>query len=296
MNTMNLIQDAPVMVMAPDDYDRARQRHMQAFVAQVPGEVEKLAWPLERLHAMRDARLRALVRTAKERSPWHAERLRIAPRALAVAAEPLLPEARQAIEETFAAPLLNSYACSEAGLIAWSYPGSPGLHLVEDAAVYEPADALNRPVAAGAPAAKLLVTNVINQALPLIRYELTDELTLLSEPNPGPWTGRRISEVQGRLDDHFSCAGGVDVHPHVFRSALAGAPEVTEYQVRQTARGAAIVAQATGMPDRASVRDRISLALTRLDLADPQVTITRVARIERLDGTGKLKRFVAQAA
>jgi phenylacetate-CoA ligase len=76
MNTMNLIQDAPVMVMAPDDYDRARQRHMQAFVAQVPGEVEKLAWPLERLHAMRDARLRALVRTAKERSPWHAERLR----------------------------------------------------------------------------------------------------------------------------------------------------------------------------------------------------------------------------
>lgn len=474
MGTMDTIQDAPVMVMAPDDYDRARQRHMQAFVAQVPGEVEKLAWPLERLHAMRDARLRALVRTAKERSPWHAERLRhidpdtlsgddlsaippmtradlmahwddivtdrrltldranrhlarvaahgpayllddyhviasggstgkrgvfawdfegwlqsqlilarhigwlarhvgqpllqriasvlaanethmsgaimrtfagnvgssfalsvtlpvteivarlnefqpdtlysypstlhrlalearagrlrIAPRALAVAAEPLLPEARQAIEETFAAALLNSYACSEAGLIAWSYPGSPGLHLVEDAAVYEPADALNRPVAAGAAAAKLLVTNVINQALPLIRYELTDELTLLSEPNPGPWTGRRISEVQGRLDDHFSYAGGVDVHPHVFRSALAGAPEVTEYQVRQTARGAAIVAQATGMPDLASVRDRISLALTRLGLADPQVTITRVARIERLDGTGKLKRFVAQAA
>jgi len=225
-----------------------------------------------------------------------AGRLRIAPRALAVAAEPLLPEARRVIEETFAAPLLNVYGCSEAGLIAWSYPGSPGLHLVEDIAVYEPSDAQGRPVAAGVPAAKLLVTNVINQTLPLIRYELTDELTLLAEPNPDPWTGRRIAEVQGRLDDHFIYAGDVEIHPHVFRSALAGVPEVTEYQVRQTARGVAIVAQAGDMLDLVPVRDKISAALGRLGLADPEVTITGVERIERLAGTGKLKRFVAQAA
>jgi len=474
---MDTRQDDPMTARRPaldDDYERARQRHLQAFLARVPGEVEKLAWPLERLHAVRDARLRALVRTAKERSPWHARRLRhvdpatlrgddlsaippmtradlmahwdeivtdhrltldganqhlarvaahgpaylhdayhvvasggstgrravfawdfegwlqsqlilarhigwlarqvgapplqriasvlsanethmsgaimrtfagqvganvtlsvtlpvpdivarlnayqpdtlysypstlhrlaleaqagrlrIAPRALAVAAEPLLPEARQAIEETFAAPLLNSYACSEGGLIAWSHPGSPGLHLVEDSAVYEPVDARNRPVATGTPAATLLVTNVINQALPLIRYEVTDELTLLAESNPGPWTGRRISEVQGRLDDHFSYAGGVDVHPHVFRSVLASVPEVTEYQVRQTARGAAIAVQAVSAPDLAPVRDKISAALTRLGLADPEVDITRVERLARLAGTGKLKRFVAQAA
>ena len=49
----------------------------------------------------------------------------------------------------------------------------------------------------GTRARKLLVTNVINHVLPLIRYELTDEVTVLDEPNPGPWTGRRIADIEG---------------------------------------------------------------------------------------------------
>src|SRR5579871_65597 len=60
----------------PDDYDRARQRHLQAFLGQIPGETDKLTQPLAQLHGLRDARLRALVRTARTRSPWHAARLR----------------------------------------------------------------------------------------------------------------------------------------------------------------------------------------------------------------------------
>lgn len=477
MDTMETVEPTdrtPAGARPDDDYDRARQRHLRAFIAQAPGEVEKLAQPLDHLHAVRDARLRALVHMAKQRSPWHARRLRhvdpdtlsgddlsmippmtkadlmahwdeivtdrrltlgranqhlarvaaqgpayllddyhviasggstgqrgvfawdfqgwlqaqlvmarhigwlarhvgpprlrriasvlaantthmsgalnrtfagevgasfalsvtlplpeivaglnayqpdtiysypstlhrlalearagrlhIAPRALAVGAEPLLPEARLIIEDTFAAPLLNIYACSEGGTIAWSCPGLPGLHLVEDVAVYEPVDLDNRPVPDGAPAAKLLLTNVINQVLPLIRYELTDELSVLTGPHSSPWTGRRISEVQGRLDDHFRYAGGVVVHPHLFRSVLSSVPEVTEYQVRQTERGASIVVQAAKAPDLTPVREQISLALARLGLPDPQVTISGVERLDRHAGTGKLKRFVARAA
>jgi phenylacetate-coenzyme A ligase PaaK-like adenylate-forming protein len=225
-----------------------------------------------------------------------AGRLRIAPRALVVAAEPLLPGAREAIAEAFGAALINCYACSEAGLMAWSYPNATSLHLTEDIAVYEPVDAESRPVPAGTPAAKLLVTNVINQVLPLIRYEVTDEVILLDEPNPDPWTGRRIAEVQGRLDDHFRYAGDIEVHPHLFRSALAAIPEVTEYQVRQTARGAGIVVQAAGTPDLARARAAIRAGLARLGIAEPEITITRIAHLERHAGTGKVKRFIAQAS
>jgi phenylacetate-coenzyme A ligase PaaK-like adenylate-forming protein len=46
-------------------------------------------------------------------------------------------------------------------------------------------------------AAKLLLTNVANYVLPLIRYEVTDETTFVATPNPDPWTGRRISAVAG---------------------------------------------------------------------------------------------------
>src|ERR1700759_2645162 len=56
-------------------FDADRQRHLGAFAERLPIEAERLTWPLERLHRTRYERLRALLRTAKARSPWHAERL-----------------------------------------------------------------------------------------------------------------------------------------------------------------------------------------------------------------------------
>jgi phenylacetate-CoA ligase len=203
---------------------------------------------------------------------------------------PLALGDRQAIETAFAAPLLNSYAASETGSIAHSYPGLSGLYLTEDTTVYEPVDAENRPVPPGTPAAKLLVTNVINQVLPLIRYELTDEVTVLTEPNPGPWTGRRIAEPQGRFDDNFTYAGGVTVHPATFWIPLVRPPEIAEYQVHQTPRGAAVAVHAPAGIDLEPVRREIVEALQRAGIADPTVTVAAVEHLDRLPA-GKFKRF-----
>ena len=52
-----------------------RRRHLEAFEAGLAEQAERLTWPLDRLHHLRDQRLRELLRTAKERSSWHAERL-----------------------------------------------------------------------------------------------------------------------------------------------------------------------------------------------------------------------------
>src|SRR3954464_12147979 len=57
------------------EFDADRQRHLRAFADRLPVEAERLTWPLERLHRLRDERLRALLRTAKARSPWHRRRL-----------------------------------------------------------------------------------------------------------------------------------------------------------------------------------------------------------------------------
>jgi hypothetical protein len=45
-------------------------------------------------------------------------------------------------------------------------------------------------------------------------------LTVLAEPTPGPWTGRRIADVEGT----FVYDGEVEVHLHRFRSALGRRP------------------------------------------------------------------------
>src|SRR3954470_167934 len=90
-------------------------------------------------------------RLARELS---AGRLSISPWELNCGAEPLLADARAEIEAAFGRPVMNLYAAAEAGVIARSYPGSAGLPLNEDLAVYEPVDADMRPVAAGTTAAK----------------------------------------------------------------------------------------------------------------------------------------------
>ena len=222
-------------------------------------------------------------------------RLRISPRELNCGAEPLLADARAEIERAFRRPLMNLYAAAEVGVIARSYPGAVGLHLNEDIAVYEPVDDDNRLVPAGTRAPKLLVTNVINRAFPLIRYELGDELTMLPEPNPGPWSGRRIAEIEGRVDGAFIYDGDVEIHLHLFRSALGRRRQVLEYQVRQTRAGADIAVQTSAALEIEALRRELIQGLEALGLVQAQVSITDVREIQRGESTGKIQRFVPLA-
>ncbi|GAA0459432.1 coenzyme F390 synthetase [Paractinoplanes deccanensis] len=57
-------------------YEQARGPHLRAMLAGLAEESEKLTWPLERLHHLRDERLRTLIRHAQRHSPWHSHRLR----------------------------------------------------------------------------------------------------------------------------------------------------------------------------------------------------------------------------
>jgi phenylacetate-CoA ligase len=217
-----------------------------------------------------------------------AGRLRISPAWVIGTSEPLLPEIRTALVEAFGVPVGNWYGTSEAG-----GNGSPcrySTHLADDLMVNELVTADGRPVPAGTQSDKVFLTNLYNTALPLIRYELTDQVTLLDGPCPCGSTHRRIEDPYGRLDDVFGY-GALRVHPHVFRSPLSRRREVVEYQVRQTPRGAAVAVHATGPVDGAALAAAIADRLAGVGLADPQVTVTAVDRIER-PPSGKLRRFV----
>ena len=63
------------MPEAAGGFELDRQRHLRAYADRLPIEAERLTWPLEQLHGLRDERLRALLRTAKARSAWHRSRL-----------------------------------------------------------------------------------------------------------------------------------------------------------------------------------------------------------------------------
>ncbi|MGQ0575417.1 MAG: phenylacetate--CoA ligase family protein [Pseudonocardia sp.] len=56
-------------------YEELRAKQVADLGAQVPGMLDRLTWPADRLAAHRTTELRRLLRVAREASPWHRERL-----------------------------------------------------------------------------------------------------------------------------------------------------------------------------------------------------------------------------
>jgi phenylacetate-CoA ligase len=222
-----------------------------------------------------------------------AGRLRIAPRQVLSGSEPLLPEIRAAAEKAWGMRVGNVWGASEGGMM-----GIPcdqlRTHLSEDLVIVEPVDDDGRPVAPGELSAKVYLTNLFNRTLPLIRYEITDEVMILADPCPCGSARPCIADVQGRLDDVF-VYDGRRVHPHVFRSALGSHAGVVEYQVRQTTQGADIAVRCSAPVDLEDISTEITQALASLGLSRPVVEVTAVQRLERDPGPAKLRRFVPLA-
>jgi phenylacetate-coenzyme A ligase PaaK-like adenylate-forming protein len=98
------------------------------------------------------------------------------------------------------------YATTEATVLASTSPRRIGLHLWEDLALVEVVDAADRPVPPGVPGHKVLVTNLVNRIRPLIRYEISDSVTVAGGVDPAGWPFRRLAAVEGRSDDIIELA------------------------------------------------------------------------------------------
>jgi phenylacetate-coenzyme A ligase PaaK-like adenylate-forming protein len=245
---------------------------------------------VERLNAVRPDALACyasrLAPLARERRTG---RLRLAPLSITSMGETLTPQDRDTVTGAFGVPVTNMFASTE-GLVGHSQPGGDVLTFATDTCIAECVDEANRPISPGTASAKVLVTNLHNLTQPLIRYELTDRFTPAA--GPGGWLR---AEVDGRPDDIF-CYGVAEVHPHAFTSVLVKMAAVTEYQVRQTARGAEITAVADGEFDRAAVIAAVQASLRRAGVSEPLVTLHVVGSIDRDPKTGKIRRFIPLGA
>lgn len=218
-------------------------------------------------------------------------RLQIVPALIWCSSEPLLPEARADAEATWRVPVLNGWAASESAGGSFSCTAGSGFHVGEDLNIIEPVDEDGRPVPRGERSAKILLTNLYNHVLPLIRYEITDEFKISPTPCACGSAYLKVEDVHGRADDVFDYGGGVRVHPLNFRSVLGKEPAILEYQVRQTQRGAQVDVVARCEIDRQAVARMLQERLGSLGVADPKVVVERVDAIDR-QASGKMKRFI----
>lgn len=220
--------------------------------------------------------------------------LSIAPRVVFSTAEPLLPATRAEVEQTWGCSIVNCWASSEAGAMAVSCGHGAELHLSDDRLIIEPVDREGRPVPVGVRSSKIYMTNLFNELLPLIRFEITDELTLSDRVCPCGSPHRLVAAVEGRLDECFEYPGLEPIHPQRFRSRLGRERNLVEYQVRQLPRGVEVSLQSQGELDLQQLRADLVQALSQAGLSDPKVVL-HTDRPFTTTAVGKLPRFIPLA-
>jgi phenylacetate-CoA ligase len=228
-------------------------------------------------------------------------RLRIAPRVLSSCAEALTEDVRALAGRTWGAAVLNVYGATEMSLIAAECPAACGLHVMEDLLVLEVVDEHNRQVPDGAPGCKVLLTNLFNRTLPLIRYEISDIVTIARGPCPCGRAHQRLASIEGRREDVLTLpgrnGGTVEVHAVLLRGTILRLPEIRQYQVRPRHGGLAvrIVVRNGAAQERVvdAARTAIAAELDKLGAAVASLDIEPVGDIARV-GTGAKERPLVQ--
>lgn len=163
-------------------------------------------------------------------------RLKIAPQAIWTFSEVRTRDMEQNIIDTWGIKPFNTYGLTESGTaLGCSCSQHQGIHLFEDLFIVEVVDQQNNPIPDGTPGVKILLTNLFNYSQPLIRYEVSDILTVSPRQCACGSAFRLISSIDGRSDDiiYLENPQGqkIPVHPvHVYTS-MGLVKEVKQYQV-----------------------------------------------------------------
>lgn len=132
------------------------------------------------------------------------------PKAIVATSMMLLEHERHLIEDAFQCKVTNRYGCEEVGLIACECEQHQGMHMNLPHVYVEFLDANDQPVKAGEPG-KIVVTDLNNKAMPLIRYRVED-VGVFSEELCECGRGFPIlKNLEGRVADFLKLPDGGQV-------------------------------------------------------------------------------------
>lgn len=159
------------------------------------------------------------------------------PRAIITSAEMLEREERMLLETVFGCPVFNRYGCREVSVIASECAAHRGLHIMAEG-LYLEIETPHGPAAPGEMGA-VLVTDLLNRAMPLIRYRIGD-LAMWAEGECPCGRGLpRLERVAGRVTDFLvGCDGRLVSGVYLATYVVAQRPSLGQVQIQQRRPGA----------------------------------------------------------
>ena len=154
------------------------------------------------------------------------------PKTILTGAEPLHDFQREVIEKAFNCQVYDTFGCREFMLMSAECQENKQLHINSDHLVVETVDDSGQAITGQS--GDLVVTDLYNYGMPLIRYVNGDRATLINEPcgcnNPLPI----MSSIDGRKLDIIKTTSGKtipgELFPHLFKE-FSG---IDKFQVKQS--------------------------------------------------------------
>jgi len=160
-------------------------------------------------------------------------------RVIRLGAEPWTEELRAVLQDAWGAQVYDSYGMMELGsAAAGECREQNGLHVSPFLLVEVVNPQTGQPLPRGQ-VGELVYTTLLRQGSPLLRYRSGDLGYLLpDEPCPcRQLPTERISRIVGRADDMLFLGSGENLYPAQVEQALAGIPELLDFQVVITRDG-----------------------------------------------------------
>jgi phenylacetate-CoA ligase len=159
------------------------------------------------------------------------------PLALVTSAEMLETDERQLLEDVFGCPVFNRYGCREVSVIASECPMHSGLHIMAEG-LYVEIETSHGPAAPGE-MGTILVTDLLNHAMPLIRYRIGDLGAWARGTCPCGRGLPRLERVAGRVTDFLvGCDGRLVSGVYLATYVVAQRPSLGQVQIHQRKAGA----------------------------------------------------------
>jgi phenylacetate-CoA ligase len=143
-------------------------------------------------------------------------------------AEPWSESMRRELEGRLGLTAFDSYGLSEmyGPGVAFECPERDGLHIWHDCYLVEIIDPATGEVLGPGERGELVITPLVKEAMPLLRYR-TGDVTMLMEDDCPCGRGAKIARITGRSDDMLVIRG-INVFPSQIEHVLMGLPEVGE--------------------------------------------------------------------
>src|SRR4029079_2619649 len=123
------------------------------------------------------------------------------PHSIVATAEVLDPEDRAVIEEVFGCRVFNRYGCREVSVIASECESHSGLHVMAEGLYVEVVDSERMSKLCDEKVGSILITDLLNFVMPLIRYRIGDLGSWMNGPCPCGPSLPRLREVSGRVTE-----------------------------------------------------------------------------------------------